>query len=97
MRPGSYLVNTARGALIDETALLIALESGHLAGAALDVLADEYQPDFKSRIKDIPLVQYARAHQNLIITPHYAGATVDAWIMTQRKTMEILTRSFEEK
>jgi phosphoglycerate dehydrogenase-like enzyme len=90
MRPGSYFINTARGGLVDEAALLEALRSGHLAGAATDVLADEYRPDFRQRLGENPLVQYARAHDNLIITPHYAGATVDAWMATQMRTMELL-------
>ena len=90
MRPGSYLVNTSRGELIDEEALLEALESGHLGGAALDVLAGEYEPGFKERLGGSPLVEYARKHENLIITPHYAGATVDARAMTQTKTIELV-------
>lgn len=90
MRPGSYFVNTARGVLVDESALLAALQSGHLAGAALDVLADEYTPSFRSSLTNHALVQYARTHDNLIITPHYAGATVDAWIMTQSRTIELV-------
>src|SRR5438046_9476571 len=44
MRAGSYLINTARGGLIHEVALVQALESGHLAGAALDVFEDEPLP-----------------------------------------------------
>lgn len=94
MRPGSYFINTARGGLVDEPALLEALGSGHLAGAATDVLADEYRPDFRERLSENPLVQYGRAHDNLIITPHYAGATVDAWMATQMRTMELLLRAY---
>jgi len=75
-REGAVLVNTARGALIDEAALVSALESGRLAGAALDVLRSEHrigQPGFKH-----PLIEYARTHENLIITPHIGGATQES-------------------
>ncbi len=76
MRPGSYLVNTARGELVDEAALLEALESGHLAGAAVDVLADE-----NAQIRTLeshPLVRYAKAHAHLIVTPHIAGMAIES-------------------
>jgi len=75
---------------VEEAALLEALLNGHLAGAATDVLADEYRPDFRERLHENPLVHYARAHDNLIITPHYAGATVDAWMTTQMRTMKLV-------
>lgn len=94
MRPGSFLVNTSRGELIDEGALLRALESGRLAGAALDVLAGCTAPGFGDTLATHPVLQYARAHENLIVTPHYAGATLDAWMATERRICELLLGAF---
>ncbi|MCH8807216.1 MAG: hypothetical protein IH986_14180 [Planctomycetes bacterium] len=71
MRPGTVLINTARGALVDSSALLRALECGHLAGAALDVLDREHRIANDGH----PLIDYARRHDNLPITPHIGGAT----------------------
>jgi len=95
MKPGSYFINTARGQIVDENALLDFLQSGHLGGAALDVLADEYEPNFKNNILDQPLVKYAKSHDNLIITPHIAGATVDAWVATESKLIEVIKRTIK--
>lgn len=72
IRPESVLINTSRGAIIDEAALLRALQSKGLAGAALDVLCDEHLLD---GVKTNPLIEYASNHSNLIITPHIGGAT----------------------
>lgn len=64
MKPGAYFINVARGKVMDETAVVAALESGHLAGAAFDVFEEE------------PLVNEALfAMNNVVLTPHIGGAT----------------------
>ena len=75
MRPGSYFINLARGALVQEDALIDALHSGHLAGAVLDVVRTEPLPP-SSPLWTAP---------NLLITPHcsseYDGWFADAALM----------------
>ena len=72
VKPGAVLINTSRGEVIDEAALLDALHTGRLAGAGLDVLQGEPE------IRDHPLRHYAATHDNLIITPHIGGFSPDA-------------------
>lgn len=95
-KKGSYFINTARGEVVDSKALIEALEDGIIKGAALDVLDGEFEPDFQNRVLSHPLVRYAQTHNNLIITPHIAGSTEDAWHLTQRhvikQTIEYMRR-----
>jgi D-3-phosphoglycerate dehydrogenase / 2-oxoglutarate reductase len=67
MKPTAFLINTARGALVDETALAQALNQGRLAGAALDAFCIE------------PLTRFhpLRTAQNVLLTPHLASLTTD--------------------
>jgi D-3-phosphoglycerate dehydrogenase / 2-oxoglutarate reductase len=80
MKQGAWFINTARGELVDETALLDMLRSGRLAGAALDVLSDECSSGMANRA----IVAYARDHNNLIITPHIGGCTTESMDKTER-------------
>ena len=74
MKDGAVLVNTSRGAVLDEDALLNALVSGKLGGAGCDVICGEWD----ANLSDHPLVRYARTHQNLIIVPHIGGVTFES-------------------
>ena len=78
MKPGAILVNTSRGAIVDEVALLDALERGHLGGAGLDVIHGEWDSDLTLH----PLIRYANTHDNLVISPHTGGVTYEAQAMT---------------
>jgi D-3-phosphoglycerate dehydrogenase len=78
--PGAVLVNTSRGQLIDESALIRALTNKHLAGAALDVVAQERENDGRQKS---PLLDYAGSHDNLLITPHIGGATYESMAKTE--------------
>ncbi len=72
MKPGSMLINNARGSVVDLDALAAALKSGHLDGAALDVFPDE--PSGKGDTFDSPV----RGLANVILTPHIGGSTEEA-------------------
>src|SRR6478609_6959615 len=78
MRKGAYLINAARGGLVDEDALLALLDEGHLAGAALDTFVTEPLQ------KDSPL----RGNPKLILTPHLGASTSEA----QQAVSTILAR-----
>lgn len=80
MKPSAFLINTARGALIDEPALIGALRNKRIAGAALDVITQEPPPG------DHPIVVAAKELDNLIVTPHTAWSSSEA---RQRLLVEV--------
>ena len=68
MKQGAVLINTARGGIVDESALALALKSGHLGGAAIDVFTTE----------PLPAAAHFEACPNLLLTPHIAGVSFEA-------------------
>jgi D-3-phosphoglycerate dehydrogenase len=82
VKTGAIFINTSRGAVIDENALLNALESKRLKAAGLDVLNDEPE------VEKSPLAQYAKTHHNLVLTPHCGGFSHDAVKIVCRRAAE---------
>ena len=72
MKPSAFVINTARGGLIDEAALIQALSERRLAAAALDVISEE------PPAADHPIIVAARALDNLLVTPHTAWSARQA-------------------
>ncbi|MBW8048980.1 MAG: hypothetical protein FVQ77_01300 [Cytophagales bacterium] len=88
-KPGSILINTSRGGVVDQQALIDVLNKKQLAGAAVDVLDGE--PDIT---EDHPLINYANNNSNLLIVPHIGGNTKESFEKTEvfiaKKVVEYL-------
>ncbi|HEX6384412.1 MAG TPA: NAD(P)-dependent oxidoreductase, partial [Anaerolineae bacterium] len=85
MKPSAYLINTARGGVIDEAALLEALNEGRIAGAALDVFSRE------------PIINQALVqHERVIATPHIAASTEDAQQAAAISVAEQIVEIFQD-
>jgi D-3-phosphoglycerate dehydrogenase / 2-oxoglutarate reductase len=93
MKLGAFLINTSRGAIIDEAAFVEALESGRLGGAGVDVIEGEWRSD----LAEHPLVRYAREHENLVISPHVGGVTFESQSMAYRFMVEKLRQHLLRK
>lgn len=84
MKPGSYLINAARGQVVDQSAVARAVEDGHLAGYAADVFVDE--PKAKGNRFNNPF----KLLKNVLLTPHIGGSTIEAEIRVARETSKRL-------
>ena len=74
VKPGSFFINVSRGEIIDETALISAMESGIIERASVDVISNEQSYEIKKN----KLYKYAQQNNKLVITPHIAGLTYDS-------------------
>ena len=90
MKETSYLINTSRGKVVNEADLVAALESGTIAGAGLDVFETEPLPE-NSPVRSLP---------NVVLTPHYAGYSTEAWADLREEmcnsTIHFLTNGWAE-
>jgi phosphoglycerate dehydrogenase-like enzyme len=83
LKPSAYFINVARGELVDQAALVEALEEGRIAGAGLDVFEVEPLPPHD------PLLQL----QNVLLTPHWSASTRDVWQRTGQAMAEGMLRA----
>ena len=86
LKAGAFVVNTARGRLVEEAALARLVEAGKVAGVAVDVLDGEEHGTSKSS----PLLRCARDGYNVLITPHIGGATTEAIARAELAVVEQL-------
>ena len=88
MKKGSYLINTARGELVNEKAIIESIRAGHLKGYGTDVIADEFGNINKSELVEFTILN---PNSNVIITPHIGGMTIEG----QTKAYHWAVRKFK--
>ena len=87
MKPTAYLINTARGQIVDEKALVEVLQTGKIAGTALDVFEDE------PLLPDSPL----RKMENVILSPHNTNGSLKAWERVHENSINSLIEGLLKK
>ena len=90
MKNGAVLINTSRGEVLDELAIVAALTTGKLHGVGVDVLVGENANNFSSN--DSPLVKAASRNLNVVVSPHIGGWTKQAVATTRTLVVEELLR-----
>lgn len=95
VKRGAIFINTSRGEIVNEAALLDAMRDGLLSGAALDVMAGE-STNNQDWLKNSLLFAYAKNHDNLLITPHIGGVTFQSVEKTNRFMIDKLASYLRE-
>jgi phosphoglycerate dehydrogenase-like enzyme len=86
MGPGAVFVNCARGPIVEEAALVAALQAGGIAGAGLDVFEDE----------PLPAASPLRRMDNVLLAPHNSNSSPGAWAHIHRSTLDQLFAGLED-
>jgi D-3-phosphoglycerate dehydrogenase len=90
----AVVINTSRGEIVDESALVDALRQGKVAGYAADVLSGEGKPGFP---RTNPIWRYSHEGGNVLLTPHIGGAAYEAWEKTEIFVARNLVRTLKQE
>lgn len=91
MKTGVFIINTARGELLNEEAVADGIKKKHIAGLGVDVLSNEHGKEF---LKYSPIYQAMKNNYNIIITPHIGGCTIEAMEYTEDTIATYFKESF---